>query len=102
MATLLSKSETSYIASGLLDAESPTRGDGRGLLDFRTISIETGIAPSANGSGRSIIGNNGMDSIGAGEPSTETIVATRLEVEDFDRADDAWLTCTVTWSVLLS
>jgi exosome complex RNA-binding protein Rrp42 (RNase PH superfamily) len=49
----ISKSEIDFISSGC--AEN-IREDGRGLYDFRTISIDTNILPQCNGSCRLSIG----------------------------------------------
>ncbi|KAK0466962.1 ribosomal protein S5 domain 2-type protein [Desarmillaria tabescens] len=63
---------------------SSRRQDGRSLLDFRTISLETGVAPLANGSARLLLGDG-----------TELVAATKLQVSDDPLAS---LTCTVTCS----
>ncbi|TDL17100.1 ribosomal protein S5 domain 2-like protein [Rickenella mellea] len=75
-----SKSEQSYVQASLL-APSPFREDGRGLLDYRHIALETGVAPLANGSARISIGD-GPHGIGGGIPGTEVLAAVKLEVED--------------------
>lgn len=97
MSTLLSKSEASYIASGLLTSPLPVRADGRGLLDYRPIAVETGVAALANGSGRAILGGTGNNTVGVGDAATEAVVAARLEVEDIDSNSKAGLSCTVSW-----
>ncbi|PPQ74322.1 hypothetical protein CVT26_004241, partial [Gymnopilus dilepis] len=75
----LSKAEKSYIQAGLL-ANPPTRGDGRAPADFRTISLQTSVAPLANGSARVSIGRNPHD----GSGGTEVMAAAKLEVESVD------------------
>lgn len=88
----VSKSEAAYIASALLASPTPIRADGRSLIDYRAISVETGVAPAANGSGRALIGSN--------DDATEVIIAVRLEVEEMNgsgRAGDQLLSCSVTW-----
>jgi exosome complex component RRP42 len=79
MTSSVSKSEQSYIKSAL-QATPALRNDGRGLYDFRHISIETGLAPLANGSARAVVGND--------LEVTEVIVAAKLEVEDVDEDED--------------
>ncbi|KAJ3569097.1 hypothetical protein NP233_g5277 [Leucocoprinus birnbaumii] len=73
---LLSKAEKSYITAGLKQT-TPQRADGRKLTDFRTIALETGVAPLANGSARLYLGRNLNDNGGG----TEILAATKLEVE---------------------
>ncbi len=77
----ISKAEKAYIQTGLLSSP-PRRQDGRPLLDFRSISLETGVAPLANGSARLLLGDG-----------TEVLAATKLQVDD-----DPSVTCTVTCS----
>ncbi|KXN92327.1 Exosome complex component RRP42 [Leucoagaricus sp. SymC.cos] len=72
----LSKAEKSYITAGL-NQSTPQRADGRNLTDFRTIALETGVVPLANGSARLCIGRN-MNDNGGG---TEILAATKVEVE---------------------
>lgn len=72
----LSKAEKSYITAGLKQSV-PQRTDGRNLTDYRSIALETGVAPVANGSARLCIGRNLNDNGGG----TEIIAATKLEVE---------------------
>ncbi|KAI0364643.1 ribosomal protein S5 domain 2-like protein [Pilatotrama ljubarskyi] len=81
-APLVSKAERTYIQASL-QATPPLRGDGRGLLDFRTVLLETGVAPLANGSARLNIGK--MPHEGGG--GTEVLAATKLEVEDVETGD---------------
>ncbi|KIO20480.1 hypothetical protein M407DRAFT_136783 [Tulasnella calospora MUT 4182] len=96
MSTSLSKSEAGYITSALLASPDPVRADGRGLLDFRSIAVETSVAALANGSGRAVLGGTGSTNIGLGDPASEAIVAARLEVEDIDSSSGVGLTCSVT------
>ncbi|KAK0214801.1 ribosomal protein S5 domain 2-type protein [Armillaria fumosa] len=79
----ISKAEKAYIQAGLL-ASPPRRQDGRPLLDFRSISLETGVAPLANGSARLLLGDG-----------TEVLAATKLQVDD---APAPSVTCSVTCS----
>ncbi|KAJ7720836.1 ribosomal protein S5 domain 2-type protein [Mycena metata] len=93
-----SKAEISYIQSGLLSTP-PLRADGRGLHDFRTISLETGVAPLANGSAHLNIGKNPHD----GGGGTEVLAAAKLEVENVDLGggegvDGGRIVCTVSCS----
>ncbi|KAJ7132904.1 ribosomal protein S5 domain 2-type protein [Mycena crocata] len=93
-----SKAEISYIQSGLL-SDPPLRADGRALHDFRTISLETGVAPLANGSAHINIGKNPHD----GGGGTEVLAAAKLEVETVDLghgdgADGGRVVCTVSCS----
>lgn len=89
MTSIISKSEAAYISSALLATPTPTRADGRALLDYRSISVETGVAPAANGSGRAVIGT--------ANDATEVIAAVRLDVEDVDDSADRPFGCSVTW-----
>ncbi|KAF8154079.1 ribosomal protein S5 domain 2-type protein [Crassisporium funariophilum] len=96
--TSISKAEKSYIQAGLL-ADPPLRADGRALSDFRTVSLETGIAPLANGSARLSIGKNPHD----GSGGTEVLAAVKVEVENIDYAggsgvEGGRVACTVTCS----
>ena len=97
MATIsLSKAEKSYIYSGLFKTP-PQRIDGRALLDYRTVALETGVAPLANGSVRLNIGKNSQEGGG-----TEILAATKLEVDDIEaHGDGPRIACHVTWFVLL-
>ncbi|KAJ7672742.1 ribosomal protein S5 domain 2-like protein [Mycena rosella] len=93
-----SKAEISYIQSGLL-SDPPLRADGRALHDFRTISLETGVAPLANGSAHLNIGQNPHD----GGGGTEILAAAKLEVENVDvghgdGVDGGRIVCTVSCS----
>lgn len=92
----LSKAEKSYIQAGLL-AAPPSRADGRALLDYRSVALETGVAPLANGSARLSIGRNAHD----GGGGTEVVAATKLEVESVDEngegRDGGRIVCTVSW-----
>jgi exosome complex component RRP42 len=72
----LSKAEKSFIQAGLL-YNPPSRADGRSLLDFRNVALETGVAPLANGSARL---NTGRSHDGGG--GTEVLAASKLEVEN--------------------
>jgi exosome complex component RRP42 len=101
----LSKSEKSFIRTALGES-SPIRADGRSLLDYRSIALETGVASLANGSARVNIGKTAGEESGSG---TEVIAAVKLEVEsvlDGDGVEGGRVVCTVTWfvsdSVLLS
>ncbi|KAF7315853.1 RNase-PH domain-containing protein [Mycena indigotica] len=73
----ISKSEASYIHTGLL-SEPPLRADGRALHEFRSVSLETGVAPLANGSAHVNIGK----SLHNGGGGTEVLAAAKLEVEN--------------------
>ncbi|KAI0067490.1 ribosomal protein S5 domain 2-like protein [Artomyces pyxidatus] len=77
----LSKSEKAYIQSSL-QASSSFRSDGRALQDYRTVALETGVVPLANGSARINIGK-GSDEGGG----TEILAAAKLEVEDVEHGD---------------
>ncbi|KAG6897360.1 hypothetical protein C0993_007595, partial [Termitomyces sp. T159_Od127] len=91
----LSKAEKAFIQAGLV-AAPPSRADGRGLLDFRAVALETAVAPLANGSARLSIGRNPHDAGGG----TEVVAATKLQVEssDDDNDDDGRIICTVSCS----
>ncbi|WWC63855.1 uncharacterized protein I303_106460 [Kwoniella dejecticola CBS 10117] len=67
----LSPSEISYIQTSLSHPDTPTRLDGRSLLDSRGIEVAYNIFPHANGSARVKIGN------------TEVIAGIKLEVVDY-------------------
>ena len=49
---MLSPGEVKFIKGGVLD---DIRADGRARLDFRPLSIETGLLPQTNGSARYFI-----------------------------------------------
>ena len=94
----LSKSEKSYIQTALGEP-SPIRADGRSLLDYRSIALETGVASLANGSARVNIGKTVGEESGSG---TEVIAAVKLEVEsvlDGEGVDGGRIVCTVSWFV---
>lgn len=98
-----SKSEQAYIRSSLL-ANTPLRTDGRALDDFRPISLETQVAPLANGSARVSIGGATLNGVGGGLPGTEVLAAIKLEVEDVVKGngvDGGRMVCSVSWFVLL-
>lgn len=80
--TSLSKAEKSYIHSSLCSSP-PLRADGRSLFDFRTVLLETGVAPLANGSAKLNIGKQPHE----GGGGTEVVAATKLEVEDIENGD---------------
>ena len=91
----LSKAEKSYIQSSLLSTP-PLRIDGRSLPDFRTVALETGVSPLANGSARLDIGRNLQD----GGGGTEVLAAVKVEVEDIENGvgvDGGKVVCTVSW-----
>lgn len=91
----ISKAEKAFIQSSLL-SDPPLRADGRGLIDFRTIALESGIAPIANGSARVSIGRNAQD----GGGGTEVVAAAKLEVEsvgDGEGVDGGRVACSVSW-----
>jgi exosome complex component RRP42 len=95
----ISKAEKAYIQSSLL-SDPPLRADGRGLTDFRTIALESGVAPLANGSARVSIGRNAYD----GGGGTEVLAAAKLEVEsvgDGEGVDGGRVVCSVSWYGLL-
>ena len=94
----ISKSEKSYIQTALREL-SPIRADGRSLLDYRSIALETGIASLANGSARVNIGKTVGEEGGSG---TEVIAAVKLEVENVlegEGVDGGRVACTVSWFV---
>eukprot|EP00762_Andalucia_godoyi_P001291 ANDGO_04835.mRNA.1 Putative exosome complex exonuclease RRP42 len=62
----LSKSEIDYIVCG---AEDNVRSDGRGCLDFRPITVETGISPQTSGSARVRIAQ------------TDVVVGVKLDID---------------------
>ena len=77
----LSKSEKAYIQTSL-QSQSPLRGDGRSLHEFRSITLQTQVAPIANGSAHLNLGRSSDESIGG----TEILAAAKLEVEDMASA----------------
>ncbi|PPQ90261.1 hypothetical protein CVT25_013086 [Psilocybe cyanescens] len=95
--TSLSKAEKSYIQAGLLATPS-SRADGRSLTDYRTIALETSVAPLANGSARVSIGRNPHD----GSGGTEVLAAAKLEVENLEQGssgvEGGRIACSVTCS----
>jgi exosome complex component RRP42 len=93
----ISKSERSYIQTSL-QSTPPIRADGRGLLDFRTVFLETGVAPLANGSAHVNVGKAAEE----GGGGTEVIAAVKLEVEDIqtgEGVDGGRIVCNVSWCV---
>ena len=103
----LSKSEKSYIQSSL-QAKSPLRTDGRSLHQFRAITLQTGVVPSANGSAHLNLGRSSDESLGG----TEVLAAAKLEVEDIGLSSSSnssgssssgveggRIVCTVSWYV---
>lgn len=73
----LSKSEKSYIQTSL-QSQSPLRGDGRSLHEFRSVTLQTRAVPIANGSAHLNLGRSSDENIGG----TEVLAAAKLEVED--------------------
>ncbi|CCL98489.1 uncharacterized protein FIBRA_00487 [Fibroporia radiculosa] len=93
---IISKAEKSYIQTSL-HANPPLRADGRSLLDFRTVLLETGVAPLANGSAKLNVGKIRLE----GGGGTEVLAAAKLEVEDVqqgDGVDGGRIACSVTCS----
>ncbi|KAJ7583285.1 ribosomal protein S5 domain 2-type protein [Mycena floridula] len=93
--TSISKSEKSYAQSGFL-SDPPRRLDGRVLHEFRSIALETGVSPLANGSARLNLGKSLHD----GGGGTEIMAASKLEVENVEDGgiDGGRIVCTVTCS----
>lgn len=69
--SVLSPAERDYIVTGLSQA-TPSRLDGRQLLEPRPIIVSYAEAPQASGSARVVIGG------------TEVVAGVRLEVGDSD------------------
>lgn len=90
----LSKAEKTYIQASL-QSPSASRADGRPLHDYRSIAIETGVAPLANGSVRVNIGKNSSNGGG-----TEVLGAVKLEVENVSGKTDGRIVCSVSWCVV--
>eukprot|EP00823_Brevimastigomonas_motovehiculus_P008388 TRINITY_DN7679_c0_g1_i1.p1 TRINITY_DN7679_c0_g1~~TRINITY_DN7679_c0_g1_i1.p1 ORF type:complete len:337 (+),score=93.48 TRINITY_DN7679_c0_g1_i1:91-1101(+) len=65
MSSFLSSGEKQFITQG---AELGVRNDGRGLLDYRQFTVETGVMQNANGSARVKLG------------STEVLVCVKAEI----------------------
>lgn len=99
--TTTSKSEKSFITTGLL-GNPPRRLDGRLLHQFRSIELETGVAPLANGSAKLSIGRSTSGSKGG----TEVVAAVKLEVENigigYDGVDVGRILCAVNWFVVVN
>lgn len=97
----LSKSEKSYIQASL-QAQSPLRGDGRTLHQYRSVTLQTGVAPIANGSALLNLGRSSDESIGG----TEILAAAKLEVEDIGPSssgvEGGRIACVVSWCVHLA
>ncbi|CAM9564051.1 unnamed protein product, partial [Hapterophycus canaliculatus] len=77
-----SPSEREYVALGV---ELGMRGDGRGRLDYRSLSVQAGVLAQSNGSARVTIAHNGTDVLAAvkvevGEPDVSAPGAGRVEV----------------------
>lgn len=96
MPQMLSKAEKAYIQAGLV-SRTPSRADGRSLYAFRTIALQKGVVPLANGSARLSIGRDAHD----GSGGTDILAATKLEVESVgpgcEGVDGGRIVCTVTW-----
>jgi exosome complex component RRP42 len=102
----LSKSEKAYIQASL-QAQSPLRGDGRSLHQFRAVTLQTGVVPIANGSAHLNLGRSSDESMGG----TEILAAAKLEVEDIaalgssssgnnnNNNSGGRIVCTVSWCV---
>ena len=103
----LSKSEKAYIQASL-QAQSPLRGDGRSLHQFRAVTLQTGVVPIANGSAHLNLGRSSDESMGG----TEILAAAKLEVEDIaalgssssgnnnnNNGGGGRIVCTVSWCV---
>ena len=98
----LSKSEKAYIQASL-QAQSPLRGDGRSLHQFRAVTLQTGVVPIANGSAHLNLGRSSDESMGG----TEILAAAKLEVEDIaalgsSSSSSGRIMCTVSWCVASS
>jgi exosome complex component RRP42 len=102
----LSKSEKAYIQTSL-QAQSPLRGDGRSLHEFRAVTLQTGVVPIANGSAHINLGRSFDENTGG----TEVLAAAKLEVEDISSSvgsgstgsssvEGGRIVCTVSWCVL--
>lgn len=73
---LLSRSQADFFLRGLT-SDPPQRSDGRHLLAFRSLQIDTGIAAQANGSSQITLGG------------TEIFCGIKAEVRSFgDDSDD--------------
>jgi len=98
----LSKAEKSYIQTSLL-SDPPLRLDGRSLVDYRPIALETGVIPLANGSAKVCIGRPGrggyVQEAGGVGGGTEVVVGVKLEVAGAGEEDDGGkIACTVSCS----
>lgn len=77
----ISKAERAFIQGGV---DAGVRGDGRGRLDYRFVSVDTGLLPQANGSARVTLVNASTDVLGAvkaelAEPAADTPDQGRIE-----------------------
>ncbi|KAF8556704.1 ribosomal protein S5 domain 2-like protein [Imleria badia] len=100
--TSLSKAEKSYIQSSLL-SDPPLRLDGRSLVDYRPIALETGVVPLANGSAKVCIGRPGrggyVQEAGGVGGGTEVVVGVKLEVAGAGEEEEGGkVACTVSCS----
>ncbi|KAN0088675.1 Ribosomal protein S5 domain 2-type fold [Tylopilus felleus] len=100
--TSLSKAEKSYIQSSLL-SDPPLRLDGRSLEDYRSIALETGVVPLANGSAKVCIGRPGrsgyVQEAGGVGGGTEVVVGVKLEVAGIGEEEEGGkIACTVSCS----
>ena len=103
--TSLSKAEKSYIQSSLL-SDPPLRLDGRSLEDYRSIALETGVVPLANGSAKVCIGRPGrsgyVQEAGGVGGGTEVVVGVKLEVAGIGEEEEGGkIACTVSWWVFV-
>jgi exosome complex component RRP42 len=78
----ISPSEISFLRQGV---EQDVRADGRSRLDYRPITMESGVLPQSNGSARISLGNGETDLLASvkaevGEPSTGAPNSGRIEI----------------------
>ena len=78
----ISAAEISYLRQGV---EQNIRTDGRNRLDYRAITMESGVLPQSNGSARITIGNGETDLLASvkvevGEPAVDEPNKGRIEV----------------------
>lgn len=87
---MLSEAERAYIEAG---AAQGIRGDGRGMLDLRPVTLETGVLPTASGSARVRIGG-----------VTDILVGVKAEVVEpsVDAPDEGLMSFSVECSSLAS
>jgi exosome complex component RRP42 len=78
----ITQSEINFLRQGV---EQDLRADGRGRLDYRAVTMESGVLAQSNGSSRVVLGNGDTDLLASikvevGEPTLEAPRSGRIDV----------------------